>query len=510
MTKYEILTLLKSFSKKEMYRLHNFLSSPYFNSNKGALILFDEMRKRYPKFSSRKLESEYLYKLIFKDLPYKDVTMRNLYFRLGEMIEKFLKVENTLHNDLYLNTRLLNEYNKRRQNKLFIKFLNDLEKKMRNKEEMGNDYFHAKFLVEAEKYNAQRIYNFKTKRANIRHKINCIDNSAVYLTINYIREMLSFYLNQSIILGKYNLSGNNTLVSGIIKYQNIKEINKLFRDRIEHYFVLELYFGLWQCFYKFNDVKYYYEYKSLINKFARKLGTDEISFHYSKLITYCIYKQRIHSHSETFIKELLGVYDEFLKKDYYKNKKIDYIPHELYRNILLLAIENGELKYAKEFIEKYSRKVEPQLRDKMYNFGSAYYLYYSGQFSKSLECLSDIVSENFYFRYDARHLQIANNIGLGNYSVIEKLVHEYMVSVDISDMMSDELKEKHYNYLNTVRKLVNFIYGNNKIDPGFIKARILKNDKIAKKQWLMEFCVKLMSNKISRVVEHKHRISKAV
>jgi hypothetical protein len=383
-----------------------------------------------------------------------------------------------------------------------------METKLKNKGDMDIDYFHGKFLMEGEKFNFRTIQLFKAKSANLKYKVSCVDNSAVYLTINYIREMLGFYMNQSMVLSKYNLKRNKTVVSELIKYLDIKAINKLFRNKNEHYFILELYYGLWSCYYNFNDEKCYFAYKALILKFKRMLGRDEISFHFSKLLSYCIIKMRLHQYSARFGNEFLDVAEEFLIYGYYKNKKVDYIPHDLYRMILRQAIDSGRMKYAKNFIEKYTGKVEPQLRDRMYNFGNAYYFYYSGQYNKSLECLQDTILENFYFRYDARHLQIANNIELGNYDVAEVLIHEYMVSVDNNDMMTEELKKKHYNYLNLIGKLIKYLFGNDRIDPGFLRSKIKRNDKIVQNQWLIELCNKIISNRIPRVFPQKSRLSR--
>ncbi len=508
MQNQEILQVLKSFSKKEIYRFQCFLSSPYFNTNKAIVALFNELKKCYPKFKSKKLDRKYLYSRIYTNDTYNDSTIRNLFFRFGELVEKFLIIESVSVNQSYLDSCILHEYNMRKQKEMFLKRLRDMEARMKDRGEMDMDYFHGKFLIEIEKFNFKQLHEFKTKRNEINYKMKCIDRASIYMSINYIREMMSFYLNQGIIINKNNFKEYKSIIAELIESVNIEKMTKLLRNKDEHYFVLELYYHLWECYSKFEEVKYYYAYKDNFNKVIKKLGRDEIAFHFSKLIGYCIYKSGVAEFAKAFKKELLEVYHVFLENEYYKDKKIDHLQHDLYRNILQLALDMGDMNFTKNFIDKYSKKVEFQLREKMYSYGYAFYYYYAGNYKKSLEYLNDILTDNFYFRYDARHLQIAVNFSSGNYQEVYRLIQEYRVSINDIDLMNESSKQKHYNYLNLIGKLLSFLYGNDKIDPYYIKNKIMTSDKIVQKYWLEEQCDKILSKKIARVGSVKSKMIK--
>ena len=124
--------------------------------------------------------------------------------------------------------------------------------------------------------------------------------------------------------------------------------------------------------------------------------------------------------------------------------------------------------------------------------------------------MPEILTENFQFRYDSRYLQIANNFGLGNLEDIDSLLHEYRVSVNENEVMPEFQKQRHYNFLNYVKKLLDYLYGNDRIDPEYLKVRILKSDKIVQRQWLIELCDNIISNKIIRIFPQKTRVSKSV
>jgi DNA-directed RNA polymerase subunit F len=98
---------------------------------------------------------------------------------------------------------------------------------------------------------------------------------------------------------------------------------------------------------------------------------------------------------------------------------------------------------------------------------------------------------------------------LGNLEDIDNMLHEYRVSVNENEIMPEFQKQRHYNFLNNVKKLLDYLYGNDRIDPEYIKSRILKSDKIVQRQWLVALCDNIISNKIAGIFPQKTRVSKS-
>ena len=65
MQKTKLLELLQALDKDEFRRLYKFVKSPWFNSNKGVVQLYEYLRPHYPNFDSPKLDKKQIFKKLF-------------------------------------------------------------------------------------------------------------------------------------------------------------------------------------------------------------------------------------------------------------------------------------------------------------------------------------------------------------------------------------------------------------------------------------------------------------
>jgi hypothetical protein len=502
MSNKEMYSLLRTLSKTEIKKFYRFLNSPYFNTNEKIVSLFGEIIKHYPKFPLYALSNEELYKRIYGLNEFNDSTMRNLHFRLQKLINEFLILENYKRNDLSSKNHLLNELNLRNLKPLFRKYSRDFELQFNNYKEVDNQYFYNKYLFEANKFNFLSLHEFKTKKDKINNLSERLNKSSLYLSMYYITELICNYLNQAIIFRKYNLVNIQNMVSDLVTKIDIQGILKTIYNKDEHDYILELYYQLLKCFSKFDDTENYYKYKNSVNKYVKRLSRDEVSFHYSRLIGYCIYKQKISLYSLEFKKELFNVYDEFLFNECYKSNKSEFLPHELFRNILLLALDIGEFKWTRNFIDKYSRSINPQMRESMYNYGYAFYYYSLEEYEKTLAHIKNINKDFFAYRFDIRHLNIAICFDKGNLEETSNLIHSYRESLNEHRIISKEFRKSHMNYLSYLEKMISYRFRNKKVQIDFLREKISKSDDVFQKVWLFNRC-DLMLNKKLKEGDHR-------
>ena len=153
MLKHEILTLLKSLNKEELKKLSRFLSSPYFNTNDKVVKLYRDIIRYYPEFGTSKLKKESIFKRIYGNVVYNDSTMRNLLFRLEQLIKSFLQIENFSRSSFNKQNHLLDELNLRFIKDSFVKESKKLDSEFSAFIAYDYNYFYNKYLHEASKYN---------------------------------------------------------------------------------------------------------------------------------------------------------------------------------------------------------------------------------------------------------------------------------------------------------------------------------------------------------------------
>lgn len=406
--------LFKSFTRKDRKRFMYFLQSPYFNTNERVTALFSEIMKSSYQVGKQNITKEILYVKIYQNNKYNDSTMRNLFYRLRELLKKFLAIENYSKKDYMMWNSLLNELNVRKDTLLFSKSLKEFESCRVLTRGIDEDYFYSKYHLEVNKFNFYNLHDFTSKRKSIYNKIETINKASFYLYLSFITELICNYLNLELLLNEYHIKNFRDVITGVVQNINLDGIFKLLAGTDENDFVLKLYMNLFKCFSEFENEDFYYLYKNLVKSSLNKLSKDEISFHYSRLISYCILKRKQNKNLSKFRIELFNLYNEFLNKEFYKDNKIDYLPHNLYRNILFLALELGELKWVEKFVKKYSANVEPELIENMFNYGHSFVFYYTGQYILSLNHIKKIKLDYFIYKYDVRYLEICINFELDN------------------------------------------------------------------------------------------------
>ena len=93
-----LIRLLSKLNKEEWKRFDKFIRSPYFNSNKSVIQLFELLKKYAPDFATPKLNKEKVSQKIYPKTPYKEKRMWQLMSDLKGLAEQFLVVEK---NDKY-------------------------------------------------------------------------------------------------------------------------------------------------------------------------------------------------------------------------------------------------------------------------------------------------------------------------------------------------------------------------------------------------------------------------
>ncbi|HMQ78307.1 MAG TPA: hypothetical protein PKE39_00890 [Ignavibacteria bacterium] len=87
-----LILLVKSLDKTRLKELNSFIRSPYFNTNKALIKLFEYIRKQFPEYPAEKLEKEYVFKKLFGKAEYNDGFFRVLMSNLQQLTEEYLAV----------------------------------------------------------------------------------------------------------------------------------------------------------------------------------------------------------------------------------------------------------------------------------------------------------------------------------------------------------------------------------------------------------------------------------
>lgn len=458
MIEHQVVDILKTFTTEEIRQFRRFLASPYFVRSETVNSLFELLIKFHPNFSSKRLTKEFISENLFKSEKYNDSTVRNALSDLLESCELFLMQENFRKSATYSFDYLLKELREKRIVNVFNKKSFELEKKLTPVENIDSEYYLSRYKFELNKFNFSSMNEKVVDGSIVDGHFQEIFNSGLYITVHYIIEIVSIYLTSVFYSLQYNRSVTNNFLGELISTLNIAGLEKLIENS-EHGFLVKIYISLLNTFRDMNDDAAYIQYKNIFKSNINKLGKDEIWFHYSNLINYCMLKSRDSERKDFYGDELFGHYEEILQNEYYKNKKYDHLRFELYRDILLVCLQQKRIKWAENFILTFSSKLHKSDKDNMMNLAYAYLFYEKGEFMQSWKYFNKIKIDYFFYKYDVKNYALKIYYELGYYEEALTLIENYKRFLVRNEFISDSEKTRIKNFISYLGKLILFKAG---------------------------------------------------
>ncbi|MEZ4689597.1 MAG: hypothetical protein R3A12_05205 [Ignavibacteria bacterium] len=118
MINHRIIDILKTFSKKDIKRFKEYLSSPFFNKSNKIIKFYDCLISFHPDFKSKNLTKENLYSKTGNYSVYNKSTIDNLLSDLSYLAENYLMYINFQSKEVKSKDFLIDELFKRNLDKL--------------------------------------------------------------------------------------------------------------------------------------------------------------------------------------------------------------------------------------------------------------------------------------------------------------------------------------------------------------------------------------------------------
>lgn len=488
MLKSKGLDILGAFTSEEMKEFRVFITSPYFNTNNSVVKFFDVLAKFHPGFKDPTLSKEFVFKKLNPNAKYKDEVIRNLFSRLLSLGEEFLRIKGMYNDEYRSNLHLITELNKRKVSGIFEKNVQKLEKLLPEKEFEGHSY-QIKMELETQKF-VFSLTNKKISSTNeIEENINTLirrgENLINYFVLTYLKEMdfLSKFSNM------YNTDTSETLPMEFMNRIKIIElVDYLRKTNDKNSVVYEIHYNLLKAYENFDELKYYKTLKKLLIENADLFSKEEKHFLFGKLIDYGVIRSRMFD-DDKFSEEHFSNYLMYLEDEHYAINKNDYLPLDLFRNILILGVRRGDFDWTENFIKKYIKKLNPDYQENTQYFSKAFLYFQKKEFENALSEINKVAYDYFAFKYDVRNLTLMICYELGNWEMIRAILESYKRFLMNNKMVGKERKEFHGNFIKVMGKLTKAKSDVNKIDDterGYLRKEINNTKNLLYKDWILE------------------------
>ena len=472
MYKSQLIELLGKLSSKEVKEFGEFVLSPFFNKNEGVAKLYDYLRKQYPDFKEKCVEKKYVYAKIFPGAQYNDGFMRTLMFNLRALAENYLSYQR-FKSEYFVDKRyLLCELNDRALNRLFIKNMKTVSKKLKDESLRDAEYFYNMYNIEYENL-------FFLGRTNLDRIEKIVKNSDAedmfnHLTCSYLISSMNHYIYFLNVMQLYHFSFKTDVFDDILKL--LKTNGMLDVPAVK------LAYNLLMLFLDEDNETYFYETIELLEKHEKEFHILHLNNAYMNLRNYC--KRMILKGKEKFLKELFEVYKIDIRKRTYTLLK--YMSFRYYTDVVETALRLKEYSWVKDFIDKYKTALTPDDRENTYVYSLALFEFAMKNFEMSLELLSKVKYYDVYHKLKYRSLLLMLYFELDYGDLLLAHLDSFNHFLLNDTMISDDRKIYYSNFIKYIRSLGGLRDKNKKDELLRLKQKASEDKKLFNKEWIAE------------------------
>jgi hypothetical protein len=262
----------------------------------------------------------------------------------------------------------------------------------------------------------------------------------------------------------------------------------LIRRNDENSIIYEIYLNLIRAFEDVKEIKYYKNLKKLLMENSDSLSVDEKHFFFGKLLDYGILKNR-EDEKSLFEEEHFANHKMYLENEYYLHSRNQYLPLDLFRNILILSLRRKDFNWSEKFINNYIKKLKEDYQENTYYYGMAFLHFQKGEYEEALEEVNKVSYNIFAFKYDLRNLNLMICYELGNWESVKSIIESYKRFLLNNKNVGQDRKIFYGNFIKYLARLVKIKDDVNRVDKlerDYLKKEILKTGNFSYKDWIIE------------------------
>lgn len=480
MARQKYINILCSLDKAGLKQLSRFLVSPFHNSNKNIIRLFEYLKAIHPHYQDDKIKLEALHKKVFPSRPFNEKIIRNLVYELTEKISGFLSVQNFMNDRLAFEKHLISESENRKLIHLVSERIGKADELLSGVEIRDENYYNSRVFIEQARYNCEFSEVPMGKSvvlSNIREE--------------YIRNASSYFI--LLMISEYFAKKNREKqVNSAIELKLSEHILSFLDAEIENY-KNETPIYLLYKFIKLTPettTDEYFMLKELTLKNRKKISNSTFSDFILELYNHCKTKQQLgdNRYSEEAFKLL-----EYMDENNLLLEPDGSVLEHNYTNAIAAALRMQKTEWALGFIQKYKNLLAASIRENAYYYNMAALNFILGVNSvnekntfleKAMEFLKAVKTEDFYHTTRVNNLLLMTYYEQGVLEPAYSLIDTYRHFLHGNKLIPSSLQKRYLNFLNYVNRLMNILTGSKKTSIDRLRQDVINNETEYKK-WLM-------------------------
>ncbi|NOT37712.1 MAG: hypothetical protein HOP11_10085 [Saprospiraceae bacterium] len=400
-TEYDlkVFELFQILSKTEKKKFELFLNSPYFNTRKDLIRLYEAFfeREKLDNLKSRKD----LYNFIYPTKKYNDADLRQVCNAFHNELKFFLSIDQFNKDSRLHQLKLIDSLKTRTDKEIFDRYL---------PQDLNDDFLSSTNLYYKYQFQLERFeFNSKLSRKDTNHLNEASHSLNEFCITETLRLACHFIANTNILKEEIQL----LLLDFTLEYSksHFKSLNKLNK----------FYYLIYNLNLDFENTA---EYSQLKEYFLNEISSLE--FQTKKeitlmLINYCI--RQINTGKTQFNNEAFTFYKTGLEESLLIEKK--QMSVFTYKNIASLAMTSGKYTWAENFLNEYKSFLPKKERENAYQFNISIFYFRQNKYDEAMALLRSVEFKDVFDNLMSRRMLLRIYLEKDYTEALESLLESF-------------------------------------------------------------------------------------
>ncbi len=436
------INIIRTFSPEELKQFSAFTRSPYHNTNRNLVKLFDLIRLNFKRLDSETVTEETTFEKLFPGKKYNYNIMKNLMSALFKLTEDFLSIhppEGDSINEFETGLKRLRNYSVRSLEKLFHAEYKQLDKEMEYSV-LSTDFYRNKHRL------TEALYKFYTRKSKYTGASETLYPMSIYNTCNIIATV------------KHDIAGMEYLESQVNYHPQVNVTEAFYRNfdfenflkdikglDTEHYDYIHLQIRLMKLYKETENFENYYELKEFIFRSIDKYSNSEKWFLSSALFGFVL-NNYIKASSKELLMELAAIRKTQLEHVKFNSGGLGPLQSGVFRNIIEIFVLLGDIDFVKYVIEKYINELEENKRKSSYSYSMALIEETRGNNEEVLRLIRDVEFTDYQAKFSVKMVALVAFYNLGyieeGLSAADSLKHFIKDNEEFSEAAKENLSRR--------------------------------------------------------------------
>jgi|GEM_PF-1996049 len=435
MHKSKLIDKLKLLNKDELRDFARFIESPYFNTDKRMIGLFDYLKAYYPEFESEDLDREYVAGQLFPEWAAKQYNkISHLMTTLSQLVSDFMTIRELENDRLEWQQLELKAYKRRQGDWFFDSTAKKLNKGLEKGTERGTDYYFHRYRLNHEIYTHNATDRVQIGIDSLHDAIHNLDLFYFSSKLRYSSEVRSREL-------LFSEKSELVLLDEMLEAVQLPAFeNEVFVQ------VFSLIVSLYQT----SDKTTYHTLKELIFSNLNHFNEIEKFDIIQGIVNYCIMKYN--KGENEYLIEIFDLYEYSLMEGVWTTEGI--IVHIVFDNIVAIACTLERYEWGESFICQYAQYLREDIKVSIETMAMCRLEFSKGNFERTLELLQNVDFVDVTLNVNAKVFQLRCYYELENYEeVFYDACNAFTQYCRRNKVISKATKERRLGFVKFLKRL---------------------------------------------------------